>query len=125
MRRPKSSRGFTLVEVMAAVVLVAIVLPVVMRGISLATSLGDTARRRAEAAVLAHSKLHELVVTQGWQMSTMSGDFGEDNPDYKWSAEVKDWDASTLKELDVHVTWGLGERQRSVTMTTLVETQTN
>ena len=115
-------RGFTLIEVMAAVVFVAIVLPVVMRGFSLATLAGELAEKRAEAAVLAHSKMNEIAVTHIWQNGAMGGDFSPDHPAYRWTAELKDWDMSTLKELDVHVTWGQPGRERSLTMATLLET---
>jgi len=118
-------RGFTLIEVMAAIVLIAIVLPVVMRGISLATLVGELARRKAEAAVLAHSKLNEIVVTNLWQSGALSGDFGPDHPEYRWTGELTNWDRSTLKQLDVHITWGPGDQKHSVTMTTLLETQEN
>ncbi len=122
-RRARLSRGFTLIEVLAAVVFVAIVIPVVMRGFSLATSAGDVAKTKAEAAVLAHSKMNEIVVTRLWQNGVMGGDFSPDHPSYRWAAELKDWDSSTLKELDVHVTWGQPGRERSMTLNTLVETQ--
>ena len=122
-RGARGARGFTLIEVMAAIVFMAIVLPVAMRGFSLATSAGDLAKTKAEAAVLAHSKLNEIIVTRIWQNGAMGGDFSPDHPNYRWSAELKNWDASTLKELDVHVMWGTPGRERTITLSTLLETQ--
>src|SRR5947209_4673020 len=87
--------GFTLIEVLAALMLVAIVLPVAMRGVSVATAAASAARHRNEAAALAQSKLDELLAnmqTQQTQMSSsMSGDFGGDWPEYQWSAELVTW----------------------------------
>ena len=54
-------RGFTLIEVLAAMAIIALVLPVAMRAISLATRLGGEARRRSEAAELARLKLDDLI----------------------------------------------------------------
>ena len=118
-------RGFTLIEVMAAVILVAIVLPVAMQGVSLAASVGTLARRKAEAATLAHSKLSELVATGEWQTVALNGDFSPDHPEYRWTAEMQAWDTSTLMELDVHVLWTAGGRQQQVTLSTLVDTVAN
>jgi len=42
--------GFTLVEVLATIMLLAIVLPVAMRGVTISTQTASTARRRTEAA---------------------------------------------------------------------------
>ena len=118
-------RGFTLIEALAAVLLVAIVLPVALRGFSLAVSVADTARHRAEAATLAHSKLSELLATGGWQTGALSGDFAPDHPAFSWTAELNTWDNSTLKELDVHVLWNSPGGSQQITMTTLFDTVAN
>ena len=113
--------GFTLVECLASLLLIAIVLPAVMHGISIASSSASASRRRTEAAALASTKLNELVATNTWQSGSLSGDFGDEFPGYQWSAEVQDWpQEADLQQLDVHVTWGMGPAQRSVTLTTLV-----
>ena len=121
MKIIRPARGFTLVEVLAALVLIGIVLPVVMHGISLASSLSSVAKRKAEAVILAQSKLDELRVTQSWLNGNLNGDFADDHPEYRWVAEVKDWDDSTLKELDLTVTWTTGAQELHVTLSTLVD----
>jgi general secretion pathway protein I len=117
-------RGFTLIEVLAAIVLMAIVLPVAMHAISVATMVGDSAKRRAEAAMLAQSKLNEMIVIKAWKNGALSGQW-EDHPDYRWSAEMRDWDSSALKELDLHVIWTAAGREQNVTLSTLVDTEAN
>ena len=119
-RCARSMSGFTLIEVMAAIVLVAIVLPVVMRGISLATSAAGIARQRTEAATLASMKLHELVATGLWQNGSASGDFAGEFPDYQWSAQIADWTDPDLEQLDVKVTWMAHGQQQSITVSTLI-----
>jgi prepilin-type N-terminal cleavage/methylation domain-containing protein len=114
--------GFTLVEILATLTLVAIVLPSVMHGISLSLATADQARQQAEAAALAHSKLSEIVAAGQLQHAVLSGDFGTDWPDYRWEARLGDWDGATLRQLDVIVSWKHAGVDRSVTMTTLVYT---
>ena len=48
----RRQRAFTLVEVLATLVLVAIILPVAMKGISLAAATAGDAKRKMEAAAL-------------------------------------------------------------------------
>ena len=115
-----TTRGFTLIEVLAAIVLVAIVLPVVMRGISLATSAAGISRQRTEAASLGSMKLHELVATGQWQNGSTSGDFAGEYPDYQWSAQIADWTDPDLEQLDVKVMWTARGRQQSITVSTLI-----
>src|SRR4051794_29563395 len=65
-----AGRGFTLVEVLATIALIAIVLPVAMYGIQLCLQTSSAAKRQAEAATLAEGKLQELVAAeQGMQAS--------------------------------------------------------
>ena len=115
-------RGFTLVEVLATLALVAIVLPVAMRGISLAMAMAGVARQQTEAASLVETTLAELLATGAWQNGNLSGDFGPDRPQYRWTAEVQDWEGTTLRLMDVRVQWTTRGRERSVTLTTLVYT---
>jgi len=102
-------RGFTLVEVLAAMMLIAIALPAIIKGISLATSVSTTARRRTEAVGLAESKLKEIVTAVEWQGGQMAGDFAPDWPDYHWQATVSNWPLDQtglgIQEIDMQVTW--------------------
>ena len=116
----KRRAAFTLVEVLAALMLAAIVLPIAMRGISLATSAAGTARRQMEAASLAEAKLAELIATGEWQGSNLSGDCGDAWPEYRWSAEVIESSETALHQLDVHIEWTARGHARDVVLSTLV-----
>ena len=131
IRRFQPRRAFTLVEVIATLVLVSIVLPVAMKGVSLCSNTASTARRRAEAGALAESKLGELVATGQWQNGITAGDFGADWPDYQWKADVQLWsptqaadngNRNVINELDVHVTWRSRTGDQTLTLGTLVYT---
>ena len=120
-RRPR--RGFTLIEVLATLMLLAIVMPAIQQGISIASGTASSARRRTEAAGLAESKLNELLATGQWQDGQVSGDFSPDWPDYRWQATVSGWQSDTtsagLQQLDVTVSWTARNRPDSVTLSTL------
>lgn len=120
MRTP---RGFTLVEVLAAMLIMAVVLPVAMRGVSLALAAASSARHMSEASALGASKLNELVVEQNTGATTTSGDFMPDHPGYQWQLETADRDYG-LTEVDLIVTWKERGQEKSLTLTTLTQAST-
>jgi prepilin-type N-terminal cleavage/methylation domain-containing protein len=111
--------GFTLIEVLVTITLAAIILPVAMKGISMATNLGSQAKRQAEAIALAETKLAEVITTASWQTDQLSGDFAPDWPEFQWNIEVKDWQDPALRDITMHVTWTQLGREREVKLTTL------
>ena len=121
-RRGGGGRGFTLIEILATMTLLAIVLPTAMNGISLCLATAEQARSRAEAAELAQAKLAELVAGQQWQHASLSGDFGADWPDYRWTAQVTGWEGTILQQVEVTVSWKHRGRECAVTLATLAYT---
>ncbi len=104
--------------------LVAIVLPVAMQGISLALRLSGDARQRSEAATLARGKLDELIATADWQSGPFAGDFSPNQTQYQWTATVQPWIDGTMTEVDLKVSWTARSQQKSVTVSTLVDSGT-
>ena len=119
-RKNRAPRGFTFVELLATVVLIAAILPVAMRGIGLCTRLAGQSRRQLEAASLARMKVTELVVSGDYLTGDQQGDFDEDWAGYRWQAEVNAWTHDALQQLDVTVFWTAQNQERSITLTTLV-----
>lgn len=118
----RAARGFTFVEVLATMALLAAVLPPVMSGISLCLSAGKLSEQQAQAASLCQDKLSELVTNGQWQHGNQSGDCSPDWPDYRWASQVVDWDGTVLQQLEVTVTWQFRRQDHSVTLTTLIYT---
>lgn len=118
-KRSNVERGFTLLEVLATLVIIGIVLPAAMKGISLSIAAGALAKSNVEAASLADSKLKELVATNAWQGQASSGDFGSDWPDYRWTSMALNRDEGLI-EVDVEVVWIRRGLERSVVVSTLV-----
>src|SRR5439155_80161 len=79
--------GLRWVGVLATIVMMAIVRPAAMQGISLCLGAARDARQRSEAAALAEAKLAQLVATGEWQYGGTSGDFGDAWPEYRWTTD--------------------------------------
>lgn len=114
------ARGLTLAEVLATITIIAIAIPGVMRGISVATGLAGLTRQRAQASALAESKLSELVLTGEWKTGANSGDFAPQWPEYRWEASVSDWDEPGMVQIELRVDWISRGEARDVMLTTLV-----
>ncbi len=112
--------GFTFIELLATMVLIALIMPVAMHGIALCTRLAGQSERQIEAAGLAKMMLTQLVATQDWQNGDQQGDFGSDWPDYEWAAILSDWTDSTVQQLDVTVYWVAQGTEKEITLSTLV-----
>ncbi|MCP4452031.1 MAG: prepilin-type N-terminal cleavage/methylation domain-containing protein, partial [Planctomycetes bacterium] len=101
--------GFTLVEMLTTILIIALVLPSVMRGIALVTRIASQSKRQIVAATFAESKVSELIASGEWARGGLSrGNFGNEYPDYVWDIDVKNWTEAPMSELRVSVYWDGG-----------------
>lgn len=119
VRTPKKRRGFTLVEVLATLVLLGIVLPALMKGATMALSAAQMARHTTEASDLARSKLNDLVVENLWSQAT-NGDFSPDYPQYKFQVTNNPLNDYGLSNVQITVTWTEAGKERKLTQSTVV-----
>ena len=118
----RGSRAFTLVEVLATLVLIGIVLPFAVRGTSVALGAASSAKHTAEAASLAEAKLAEILSQGDWTAGNMQGDFGQDWPEYKWRMQTAVADTTVnvnITEIMLSVTWTERGQERVVNVSTL------
>lgn len=122
--------GFTLVEALIALLLIAVVLPVVIQAISTSLRLGVYADRRAQAVALAENQLAEIVLSGDWQYGDAEGVFTEDDaPEldepgaFHWALAVEDWTDTSYQQFTMTVTWQQRQRERSVSLSTVVNNQ--
>ena len=108
------NKGFTLLEVMIAVALIAIALTTLLGSQSQSVSFANSAKFETMAALLAQSKMSEITVQEPGELTNDSGDFGDDYPGYAWEVNVSDivipgMDeiSDYLKQVDLTVTWGV------------------
>jgi general secretion pathway protein I len=80
--------GFTLLEVMIAMAILAIALVAVYQSQSQSVSMASDSRFLTTASLLAQSRMAEIDATATRQAITADGDFGEAFPDYRWQMEV-------------------------------------
>lgn len=121
MNARKRLAGVTLVEVLAGLVLVAIVLPAALRAIGVGMSTADMARHRLEAVSLAQSKLDELIVTGEWDRGSPAGAFDEPWEHYAWRFERAAFD-NDVEQLTVTVSWKARGREQALSLSTLFAT---
>ena len=129
MRRPHFSQatgeGFTFVEVFAALVFLAILVPAIVEGLTIANRASVLAERSSIAGELAENKLNEILLssTSGQTASDTGGDFGTDWPGYRWELNQGTWDqdnVNTMTEMNLEVFFPVQGKERSFTLTTLV-----
>ena len=118
MKRSRRQHAFTLAEILAALVFLALLVPVIMEGVTLSTRAAMRAERGSLAAGLAQNKLDELRVLN--DNSDASGDFGGDFPGYRWESEQTSWETDRIMDaLTVRVFFNVQGREESVSLTTL------
>ena len=82
--------GFTLLEVMIAMAILAIALVAVYQSQSQSLSMASDSRFLTTASLLAQGRMAEIDAANPLQMVDKKGDFGEAFPDYKWEVEIGD-----------------------------------
>ena len=97
-RRVRLICGFTLLEVMVAVSIMAIVFVSVFRLHTQTLAMSSSVRSYAMAPMLAQSKLAELENRSPELLSDDSGDFGADFPGYSWEVGVSDVESEILED---------------------------
>ena len=124
-RSPGSDRGragFTLAEVLAALLFMAIVIPVAVQGLHVASRAGTVAERKATGARLAENKLNELIVTGQWQSSAQQGTVQDGYSTYSWQMQTEPWvEDATMRLVTVHVTVPVQGQDYDVQVSTLVD----
>ena len=121
-----SSRAFTFVEILAAMLFMAIVIPIAIQGITIANRMGVVAERARTAAHLADVKLTELALTEAWRDGEQQGNFGDvllddEGNRYQWTLETTAWEKDTMREIAITVTYTVQGKDYTVRLHTLVE----
>src|ERR1017187_58032 len=123
--RRRSTAGFTLAEVLAALMFMAIVIPVAIEGLRIASLAGTVAVRKAEAARVAQRLLTESLVTTNWNQSAQSGTLTEGLRQFSWTMRNDPWNQdpsqNVMRQLSVEVTFTAQNKPCSVRMSTLVD----
>lgn len=121
----RSQRGFSLLEVIAAIMLLAIAFAALMKVAGGSISLTQNAAGYTEAALWARGLLDSAFVGEPLQPGSSAGQFDKL---YRWQLAVTPWNAAGnapanaplhLYQLDLDVLWGPLSRPRSAHFRTL------
>jgi type II secretory pathway pseudopilin PulG len=123
--RRRSTAGFTLAEVLAALLFMAIVIPVAIEGMHIASRAGTVAARKGEAARVAQRLLGEALVTTNWNQTVQSGTLTEGQREFTWTLQSDPWtwdpNQNSMRQLSVEVKFTAQNQPYSVRMSTLVD----
>jgi hypothetical protein len=121
----RSESGFTLAEVLAALLFMAIVVPVAIEGLHIAGLAGAVAERKGEAARIAQRVLTENLVTTNWNQSVQNGTTIDGQREFRWTLRTDQWTQdpaqTAMRQLSVQVEFTAQDRKYYVNMSTLVD----
>ena len=122
MRCVKPTRaGFTLAEVLAALAFMAIVIPVAVQGIAVASRAGQVAARKADAARIGDRVLNELEVSGQLLSGVQNGVIQEGERAFRWSMQTQSWLEGNLNQVTVSVAFEVQGHAYDVQLATLID----
>ena len=125
MKLRSREAGFTLAEALAALTFMAILIPVAIEGLHVASRAGEVAARKSEAALVAESVLNESVVTTNSLQNGQSGTVRQGVHEFHWTIRNDPWNQdaalSNMRLLSVQVDYTAQGRKYDVHLSTLVD----
>ncbi len=119
--RPRSRAGFTLAETLAALLFLAIVIPVAVHGIQLASYAGQVSQRKTVAARIAERVIAESLASTSGTAIGASGTILEGAIEYRWQTSSESWTDANLRLFTVEVLFDVQGREHDVRVSTLVD----
>jgi general secretion pathway protein I len=101
-----SERGFTLLEVMIALSIVAGVIITVLVSLNYQLGIVNDNRDIVIATILGKKMVGETALLA--PAGQKKGDFGSAFPQFSWELNLEDTQFKTLKRMDMKVSWGKG-----------------
>lgn len=116
----RRTAAFTLVEALAALGFLAIVIPVAVAGLQVASRAGEVAVRKTEAVRVADRLLGEMVATGDWKQAA-GGSVREGIHEFRWKVETRAWEKDALKLVTLQVVYNVQNRDYDVRVSTLLD----
>lgn len=113
--------GFTLAEVLAALLFMAIVIPVAIEGVRIAARAGDMGARKAVATRLAENVLNEQTLQSQSQSTSQGGTIEQGGIPYSWTVRSEPWSVDSLTLTTVQVDFPVQGQLHNVQLSTLVD----
>jgi type II secretory pathway pseudopilin PulG len=121
-RRGWRVAGFTLAEVLASMLFMAIVIPVAMEGMSVASRAGILGQRKAAAMRIAERVLDEMIVMNELTSNAANGSIVDGDTSYPWTMKSEPWTEDPLTVVTVKVSFELQGSTFEVSASTLIDT---
>jgi len=123
--------AFTLAEVLAAMLFLAIVIPVAVEALHVSSLAGEVAARKGAAARIADRILNESLVTTNWSGGAQNGTISEGALDFNWTLTTQNWPQGqnsvnsmiSMEMLTTEVKFLAQGKDYSVKLSTLVNSQ--
>lgn len=115
--------AFTLAEVLAAMLFLAIVIPAAVEALRLSSLAGEVAVRKGAAARIADRILSESLVTTNWSSGQQNGTVTEGALDFRWTLTSQGWPQDAMQLLTVEVKYPAQGKDYSVRLSTLANLQ--
>ena len=115
--------AFTLAEVLAALLFLAIVIPAAVEAMHVASLAGEVAARKGAAVRVADRILNESLVTTNWSGSVQSGTVSEGALDFRWTLTSQNWPQDSMQMLTAEVKFLAQGKDYSVKLSTLAGSQ--
>ena len=125
--------AFTLAEVLAAMLFLAIVIPTAVEALHVSSLAGEVAARKGAAARIADRILNESLVTTNWSNGAQNGTVPEGALDFNWTLTTQNWPQNpgqtltpqsgppvSMQMVTAKVVFPAQGRDYSVTLSTLV-----
>ena len=130
-RVSRHASAFTLAEVLAAMLFLAIVIPAAVEALHVSSLAGEVAARKGAAARIADRILNESLVTTNWSGGAQNGTVSDGALDFNWTLTTQNWPQGqnpvnsmiSMEMLTTEVKFLAQGKDYSVKLSTLVNSQ--
>ena len=116
-RNSDNQRGFTLLEIVVALTIASIALPVLLRAFSEGTKKHSLIENKTTALYLLKLKMSEIEMLGELEVGSEEDEFGS-NSRFQWTSDIAESDTEGLYEVTVAVSWQERGQDKSVELTT-------
>jgi general secretion pathway protein I len=115
----RTQGGFSILEVVVALAIAAIVLPVLIRSFSQGTRNQALIENRTTALYLLKLRMSEIEMLGELEAGTEEGEFGSDSR-FSWSSDIAESNTEGLYQVTVTVLWQERGQEKSVELSTYI-----
>ena len=116
-RPPAADAGFTLVEILVALVILGVALTALLSAEAAGVRLRSQSQELTLATFLAQARMTDVELAGFPDLGTREGDFGDAYPGYRWQLNVTEAPFPKVREVRVLVRWPAGAREERLEIT--------